>query len=126
MRYATHLFFLLAGLNLAAQASTPKTTLEEIKPLAQKCPALRGRYNCRAPFMLSFTKKKKHEMKVVQSERDGISIFLFEARDGADGFWAVGDGTPHAYASEAAQAWGFEEIDTEANCPKPESLEIQF
>jgi hypothetical protein len=129
MRHATHLLVLLAGLNLAAQASTPRgAELDELakQSLAQKCPSLRGRYSCRDSFMLSYKKKKKHEMKVVQSERDGIAIFLFEASDGADGFWAVGDGTPHAYASEAAQAWGFQEIDTEANCPKPESLEIRF
>src|SRR5437867_1663725 len=98
MRHATHILALLAGLNLAAQASTPKTAEEEQRSLVQNCPSLRGSYTCRAPFMLSFKKKMKHEMKVVQSERDGISIFLFEARDGADGFWAVGDGTPHAYA----------------------------
>ena len=127
MRPLSHLLMLLMGLCLAAQASVTKTPTEELaQPQAQSCPSLRGRYSCRAPFMLSFKRKRKHEMKVVQSERDGFSIFLFEASDGADGFWAVGDGTPHAYESEAAQAWGFKEIDTEASCPKPESLEIRF
>src|SRR5579859_6912023 len=118
-----HLFTLLAGLSLAAQASG----LDEFpQPVVQKCPELRGRYSCHGPFMLSYRKKRGHEMKVVQSERDGFSIYLFEAGDGADGFWAVGDSFPHAYESEIMQAWGFKEIDTEANCPKPESLEIRF
>src|SRR4051812_33129709 len=112
----THFLALLAGLSLAAQASTPKKgsldDLSNAQPQAQKCPSLRGRYSCRDSFMLSYKKKKKHEMKVVQSERDGYSLFLFEASDGADGFWAVGDGAPHAFDSEAAQAWGFKEIDT--------------
>ena len=123
-----HLLALLAGLSLAAHAATPKGSESEEfpQPVVQKCPELRGRYSCQGPFMLSYKRKKKHEMKVVQSERDGFSIFLFEASDGADGFWAVGDGYPHAYESEVMQAWGFREIDTEANCPKPESLEIKF
>src|SRR5271170_2890379 len=118
------LLALAMGISLAAQASTPKTSEIEdfMQPQAQKCPELRGRYSCQGPFMLSYKKKKKHEMKVVQSERDGFSIFLFEASDGADGFWAVGDSTPHAYESEVMQAWGFREIDTEATCPKPEAL----
>jgi hypothetical protein len=125
---AIHFLALLAGLSLAAHASTPKgsETDDPRQPVVQKCPELRGRYSCRDSFMLSYKRKKKHEMKVVQSERDGFEIYLFEAHDGVDGFWAVGDSFPHAYESEVMQAWGFKEIDTEASCPKPESLEIRF
>jgi hypothetical protein len=119
---------LLAGFSLTAEASIPKghETEELRQPVLQKCPELRGRYTCRDSFMLSYKRKKKHEMRVVQSERDGFQIYLFEAHDGVDGFWAVGDSFPHAYESEVMQAWGFKEIDSEASCPKPESLEIRF
>jgi hypothetical protein len=128
--HLTQILALLAGLSLAAQASIAPgsgSDTDSTVPPAQKCPSLKGRYSCSDPFMLTYKNKKKvHEMKVVQSDRDGYSLFLFEAKDGVDGFWAIGDGAPHAFDSEAAQAWGFKQIDTESNCPEPESLEIKF
>jgi hypothetical protein len=133
MSWLTNILLLLVALEIAAHASIepahPVVSEDEAasEPSGPKCPELRGTYSCKKAFMLSYPgKKRRPEMKVVQSNRGGTSLFLFETSDGTDGFWAVGDGNPHAFDSESAAGWGFKSIDTEASCPKPDSLEIRY
>src|SRR3954464_11651792 len=108
MSRLTHLLALIYGLSLALHAAGARADGDTpASPPPQNCPAIQGRYTCRAPFLLSFKNRKTHELQVIPAIQDGYPVFQFKAADGANGFWAVGDGAPHAYDSDARRAWGY-------------------
>jgi hypothetical protein len=128
MQSLTHLLALIFGLSLAVQITNARADEDEVPapPPPQNCPEIRGRYSCHDSFLLSYSKGHSTEMRVEHSKQEGYPLFLFSAADGENGFWAVGDGAPHAYIAESGQAWGFREIDSEASCPDPHSLDIRY